>query len=193
MSLAAHSNPERVRFSSARLERVFARCFHKQYNARLLGGAAEPAYLPAQRQGEENRLLYRADYFASALHETAHWCIAGRARRRLEDFGYWYAGDGRSADRQRAFESVEDKPQALEWFFALACGWQFRVSVDNLDPVSGAIPDTAPFRRRILSRALYWRQRGLPPRAEVFYHALCREFGTAVPPGKLELKLAGTG
>ncbi|MDZ7781554.1 MAG: elongation factor P hydroxylase [Halioglobus sp.] len=190
MTLAASlCREQRDRFSSTRLERVFERCFRQQYNTRLRGGAVEPVYLPAQREGEEHRLCYRADYFASALHETAHWCIAGRARRRQEDFGYWYTGGDRSTPGQRAFESVEDKPQALEWFFSLACGWQFRVSVDNLDPVSGALPDTTSFRRRILSRALYWQRTGLPPRADVFYRALCREFGTAASPRQLDLKL----
>jgi len=186
---APQRRARRDRFSSARLEPVFERCFLREYHTRLQGGAPEPVYLPARGEGQENTLCYRADYFASALHETAHWCIAGRARRRLEDFGYWYAGDGRSACRQRDFESVEDKPQALEWFFSLACGWRFRVSVDNLDPRSGALPDTTSFRRRILSRALYWQRTGLPPRAGVFYRALCREFDTALSPRQLDLKL----
>lgn len=190
MSVAAPQRREqRDRFGSARLERVFERCFLRDYNTRLLGGAPEPVYLPARREGQANRLCYRADYFASALHETAHWCIAGRARRRLEDFGYWYTGDDRGTHGQHAFESVEDKPQALEWLFSLACGWRFLVSVDNLDPVNGALPDATSFRRRILSRALYWQRIGLPPRADVFYHALCREFGTTVSPRQLDLEL----
>jgi len=190
VSLAAPQRRERRDlFSSARLERVFERCFLREYSTRLRGGAEEPVYLPARREGQENRLCYRADYFASALHETAHWCIAGRARRLQEDFGYWYTGEDRGTHGQRAFETLDDKPQALAWFFSLACGWQFRVSVDNLDPVSGVLPDTTSFRRRILSRALHWQRTGLPPRADVFYRALCREFGTAALPRQLDLKL----
>ncbi len=50
--------------------------------------------------------------FASALHEISHWCIAGKARRELVDFGYWYCPDGRDAMTQSQFEDVEVKPQA---------------------------------------------------------------------------------
>jgi hypothetical protein len=66
------------------------------------------------------------------LVEMSHWCVAGDARRRLSDFGYWYAPDGRSAAQQQAFEHVEIKPQALECLFTLACGRHFQVSQDNL-------------------------------------------------------------
>ncbi len=58
--------------------------------------------------------------------------MAGEARRRLPDFGYWYAPDGRTAAQQQAFERVEIKPQALECLFTLACGRHFQVSQDNL-------------------------------------------------------------
>ena len=62
----------------------------------------------------------------------SHWCIAGKERRDLSDFGYWYAPDGRSSAQQQAFERVEIKPQALEYLFTLACGRRFQVSQDNL-------------------------------------------------------------
>ncbi len=67
-----------------------------------------------------------------SLLELSHWCIAGKARRQLADFGYWYAPDGRSEAQQQAFERVEIKPQALECLFTLACRRVFRVSQDNL-------------------------------------------------------------
>ena len=67
-----------------------------------------------------------------SLLELSHWCVAGEARRRLPDFGYWYAPDGRSAAQQQSFERVEIKPQALECLFTLACGRPFQVSQDNL-------------------------------------------------------------
>ena len=60
-----------------------------------------------------------------------------------------------------------------------ACGYHFRVSVDNLDPVRGDIPDSSAFCRLVLEQARTWRQRGLPQRAQRFYDALCREFGTS--------------
>ena len=83
----------------------------------------EPYYQPATGECDMHRLFYRSDYFASALHEVAHWCIAGERRRQLADFGYWYTPDGRSPQQQSAFEAVEAKPQPLDWFFSLACGY----------------------------------------------------------------------
>ncbi len=43
----------------------------------------------------------RTDFFASALHEISHWCVAGKARREQVDFGYWYCPDGRDAMTQK--------------------------------------------------------------------------------------------
>ncbi len=162
----------------ARLEGVFAHCFASSENARLVGGAAEPLYEPATSSGGCNILHYRDDYFASALHEVAHWCIAGPARRRQRDFGYWYAPDGRSPGQQRAFEQVEYKPQALEWYFARACGSPFRLSLDNLQGSSGQLPDNSDFALRVVAQARHWQQVGLPSRGELFFGALSREFGT---------------
>ena len=168
-----------VRLESGRLEAVFDACFAAALRTRLEGGADEPLYQPAQAPGRYHVLHYRQDYFASALHEVAHWCIAGPQRRLQTDFGYWYAPDGRSPAQQRAFERVECAPQALEWFFAKACGHRFRVSVDNLDDPA-ATAGNERFRQMIVQRANDWQQRGLPERAARFYRALCREFGTVL-------------
>jgi len=91
----------------------------------------EPEYFPAQND-KPARIEFAHGFFASALHEISHWCVAGDARRQLSDFGYWYAPDGRSEAQQQAFERVEIKPQALECLFTLACGRNFQVSQDNL-------------------------------------------------------------
>lgn len=163
-------------FCAVRLERVFAQCFLQAFNTRLVGGAAEPLYEPAGRAGHCHLLHYREDYFASALHETAHWCIAGARRRRLLDFGYWYTPDGRSAAQQRAFEAVEYRPQAMEWHFARACGYRFRISMDNLSAVDSGPGEHAAFKRRVLQQARHWQATGLPQRAERFARALRREF-----------------
>ncbi len=158
---------------SADVERIFAACFEADWSTRLEGGATEPLYLPATANAPA-RLCYRADYFASAIHETAHWCIAGPARRRLIDFGYWYHPDGRDADAQRAFEAVEARPQALEWVFSVAAGYRFRPSADNLHG-SGAGDD---FGARV-ARALHdLLRQGLPPRAQRFADALSQFYGT---------------
>jgi elongation factor P hydroxylase len=166
-------------FPSERIEKAFAKCFARDYNTRLRGGAQEPLYEPASNSSMAT-LHYRHDFFASALHEVAHWCIAGEERRRQVDFGYWYAEDGRSQSQQRQFESVEYKPQALEWFFSRACGWHFKVSVDNLDPASGLIPDTRRFCQMVVKQAQDWSETRLPARGEMFYSALCDQFGTCV-------------
>jgi elongation factor P hydroxylase len=131
------------------LVQLFERCFFAEFNTRLEGGADEPLYLPAT-VGHPARILFTRDYFASALHEVAHWCIAGEARRQMSDYGYWYAADGRSAVEQREFEKVEVKPQALEWIFGTACGTRFRVSADNLASGLGASDE---FKEAIAAQA----------------------------------------
>lgn len=166
-----------VRFSSTRLETVFNRCFLQREQTRLVGGGPEPVYRPATTPGGCHSLCYREDFFASALHEVAHWCIAGPRRRQLVDFGYWYAPEGRDPEQQSAFEAVEVKPQALEWIFSRACGYRFRVSVDNLDPVSGRLAETSGFRRRVARQAERYFRGSMPPRALEFFHALREEFG----------------
>lgn len=97
----------------------------------LIRGEQEPEYFPTQGD-KPARIVFAHGFFASALHEISHWCIAGSERRLLNDFGYWYAPDGRTAAQQQAFESAEVKPQALECLFTLACGRPFQVSQDNL-------------------------------------------------------------
>lgn len=170
-----------------RLEAVFAGCFSASENTLLLGGAAEPLYQPAASATQPHRLYYREDYAASALHEIAHWCIAGSERRKLLDFGYWYAPEGRSAQQQREFEQVEVKPQALEWLFTLACDWPFRISVDNFG-AKGELPDTTHFRRQVLQQARHYCRNGLPPRAQQFFTALAREFNTDADTASLQLR-----
>ena len=179
-----------VAFCSERLERVFNECFALTCNTRLLGGADEPLYQPARVQGQYHALCYRQDYFASALHEVSHWCIAGAQRRQQLDFGYWYAPEGRCAKQQVAFEAVECKPQALEWYFSKACDYRFQVSADNLELANAGAHDGAVFQHAVLQQALAWRKAGLPARAAVFYRALCSEFHTAIPAAQLEFTLA---
>jgi elongation factor P hydroxylase len=167
-------------FDPRQLERVFARCFEAAWRTRLEGGGAEPLYIPSHHlEAEPHRIVYREDYFASALHEVAHWCLAGAARRQLEDYGYWYRPDGRDADEQRAFESVEARPQALEWIFSEACGADFTLSADNLD--GGGGPGDG-FAAAVEQQKKKLEREGLPPRAERFRRALEREWaGGACP------------
>ncbi len=174
-------------FAATRLEAVFDRCFASSENTRLVGGAAEPLYQPG-RAAEAHQLYYREDFFASALHEISHWCIAGAQRRQLLDFGYWYAPEGRNTDQQQAFEAVEVKPQALEWIFSQACGYRFRLSVDNF-AADGSAPDCSAFAAAVVEQAHRWQQAGLPPRAGQFFHALVEEFHTPVSLPSLQFDL----
>ena len=160
------------------LEAVFHACFLDEYNTQLQGGAAEPLYTPATVSAPAV-IHYREDFPASLLHEVAHWCIAGAERRRQEDYGYWYAPDGRDARQQREFEQVEVRPQALEWHLALACGVAFRISHDNLtlpeDPGCG-------FHEAVDRQARRFCAEPLPPRGQRFRSALAAQFGGVLVP-----------
>jgi elongation factor P hydroxylase len=146
---------------------TFNRLFKQSEDTVLVAGASEPFYLP----GQPNQVFFRADYVRSALHEAAHWCVAGPRRRGLPDYGYWYTPDGRSAERQTAFFSVEAKPQAIESLFCESLNVAFAPSVDNLLHASS---DSA--LRAFEDRIGIWRARllgsGLPRRASRFMAAL---------------------
>ncbi|AKH69856.1 hypothetical protein IMCC21906_02193 [Spongiibacter sp. IMCC21906] len=166
--------------SADAIARVFNDTFLASHNTRLVGGGDEPLYQPASASGEEHQIIFRADYPASALHEAAHWCIAGARRRLLEDYGYWYSPDGRDELSQKLFEQVEAKPQALEWLFSQAAGLPFNVSVDNLDGAGEF--DTLPFKRAVWQQLRVYLENGLPGRAAVFRQALAAAFSTSACP-----------
>lgn len=157
------------------LIRIFNRLFSQSENTRLIRGADEPVYIPAGADCAYHQLVFAHGYFASALHEIAHWCVAGPERRRLVDYGYWYIPDGRNQQQQREFEVVEVKPQALEWVLSRGCNKRFRVSVDNL---GGEPTDSGQFKRAVQQQAINYCQRGLPARAKLLHAALCRFYGT---------------
>ncbi|WP_110664669.1 elongation factor P hydroxylase [Salinicola halophilus] len=148
---------------------LFDALFAESYRTRLVRGDDEPLYAPADAEHAHHRIIFAHGFFASALHEISHWCIAGAARREQEDYGYWYEPDGRDALRQAEFERVEIAPQALERLFSEACDKPFRVSVDNLD---GAESNRERFAQHVAERAVYYRQHGLPTRADAFHRAL---------------------
>lgn len=112
------------------LIKLFNSLFKPQHTI-LVRGDHEPEYFP-ETFDQPAQIVFAHGYFASALHEISHWCIAGKKRRKFNDFGYWYAPDGRTAQQQAAFEKVEIKPQALECLFTLSCQRRFQVSQDNL-------------------------------------------------------------
>lgn len=156
--------------------RLFNGAFLAAENTRLQGGGSEPEYLPAGSADEAHLIIFTRDYAASALHEVAHWCVAGAERRQLQDYGYWYAPDGRSADQQREFERVEVRPQALEWLFAEAAGVSFRVSADNL--AAGLGPSDA-FKEAIFQQLQQFCREGVAARPARFLQALLAYTGKA--------------
>ncbi|MBT3673417.1 MAG: diaminobutyrate-2-oxoglutarate aminotransferase [Porticoccaceae bacterium] len=158
---------------------LFSAEFELSFNTILIGGADEPLYLPATQESRICRIFYRQDFISSALHEIAHWCLAGNQRRLLEDFGYWYHPDGRNVNEQAIFEAAETKPQALEWMFAVACGHGFRVSADNLEGLDDDGPSYL-FRQGIVNQAKSWCiSEELPPRAAIFLERLNEAFGNS--------------
>lgn len=162
------------RHHAADLIRLFDTEFAGSHNTVLLRGGEEPIYLPADTLDPRHRIVFAHGFFASALHEIAHWCLAGARRRERVDYGYWYAPDGRDAEQQAEFEAVEAKPQAIEWAFHIAAGSRFRVSVDNL---SGIAVDRAGFGQRVFAELDQFARQGFPPRAQRFIDALCQFYG----------------
>ncbi|MGO1249983.1 elongation factor P hydroxylase [Psychrobacter sp.] len=131
----------------------------------------EPEYFPIQN-GMPARIEFAHGFFASALHEISHWCIAGEARRRLPDFGYWYAPDGRTEKQQQAFERVEIKPQALECLFTLACNRSFEVSQDNLFADFDTSSSTFAEDVYLQAKEYILKPHTIPRDAKVILHAL---------------------
>lgn len=155
---------------------IFESCFFDEFNTRLIKGDDEPIYLPADAQTTYHQIVFAHGFYASALHEISHWCIAGKARREQVDFGYWYCPDGRDAQTQCQFEDVEIKPQALDWLFCEAAGFPFNVSCDNLE---GDIePDRIAFQRRVHAQVMTWLAEGIPARPARFIAALQQYYQT---------------
>ncbi len=152
---------------------LFNTLFIGKYNTRLNYSGDEPIYLPASGDEKHHRILFAHGFYASALHEISHWCIAGNERRQLIDFGYWYEPDGRNEDQQREFEQVEIKPQAIEWILNKACGHKFNISTDNLDGDPSAIAaGREQFAINVVKQVKNYLQNGLPLRADVLKQAL---------------------
>lgn len=151
--------------------------FQSAWNTELVRGKGEPLYRPADRAQNYHQIIFAHGYFSSALHEIAHWCVAGPERRLLEDFGYWYKPDGRNVAEQLEFEKVEVKPQALEWIFSKAAGLRFHVSADNL---SGESHDSSTFKVAVWREVMRRLEIGLPERANQVYTLLKEQFQPAL-------------
>ena len=119
----------------------------ERYGTVMHGGRDEPLFLPSRDSLDE--IYFRDNFSSSALHEIAHWCIAGAERRKVIDYGYWYK-ENRTAEEQLKFESLEIRPQALEWIFSEAAGVRFQVSLDNFERMTG---DCFEFRASVREEA----------------------------------------
>lgn len=148
---------------------LFNTCFAKEYNTRLIKGDSEPIYLPASEDCSYHAVVFAHGFFSSALHECAHWFIAGKKRRQLTDYGYWYIPDGRNKEQQALFQQVEVKPQAIEWILSKAAKHPFHFSIDNLE---GESSDSENFKKAVTQQVIWYEQNGLPKRASIFYKAL---------------------
>lgn len=153
---------------SAWIEHLNNRVLHR-YATRLSGGHAEPFYRAPQGD-EPAEVQFTLDYERSALHELGHWCIAGDARRLLDDYGYWYEPDGRSEEQQRLFYEVEVRPQAIEKHFCAALYIHFEASTDNLanHPRDGV----DAFSARVHEQYLKYLSDGLSQRAREIFDCL---------------------
>ena len=150
---------------------LFEDTFRQSFRVTIKGGASEPLYEPAA--AIEAVIYYREDYVSSALHEIAHWCLAGEDRRQQVDYGYWYT-PSRDRKAQADFEQAELKPQALEWILSEASAHAFRVSCDNFDEQA---LDKERLCLAIRDQAFSWLEQGLPERAKMFVEALVAESG----------------
>jgi len=151
------------------LIQLFNSLFSQTEQTVLIGGGEEPVYLPKEAGFPSHRIIFTQDYYASALHEVAHWCIAGKQRRFLVDYGYWYNPDGRNAEQQQLFQRVEAKTQALEWIFSTAANFKFHLSQDNL---SGESLQGDSFAHHVYQQACRYLIQGMPERAEQFKQKL---------------------
>lgn len=152
------------------LIKIFNDTFVADYNTKLELGGDEPIYLPADDVTPYHRIIFARGFYASALHEIAHWCVAGPQRRLLEDFGYWYEPDGRTEQVQAEFEKVEIRPQAYEWILSMSAGFPFTVSCDNLN--GDFEPDRVAFMHKVHAEVTKIFQQGFPLRVKMLSDAL---------------------
>ncbi|GAB6069947.1 elongation factor P hydroxylase [Thiomicrorhabdus hydrogeniphila] len=168
------------------LVNLFNQIFIPSYNTQLICCEEEPIYRPADETHPHHRIIFAHGFFASALHEISHWCVAGKERRLLEDFGYWYEPDGRSEERQAEFEKVEVKPQALEWIFSKSADFEFHFSADNISLNNQPSP---AFKQAVYQQVQYFLKNGLPTRAKMWSDSLLTHYRSSKPLSITEFEL----
>lgn len=96
----------------------------------IIGGADDP-YYEAPKANRKGKIFFKENYPRSLLHEMAHYCLAGKKRRKLDDYGYWYTECGRTSEEQELFQLVEARPQGLEKAMCEVIGIHFSPSLDD--------------------------------------------------------------
>ena len=145
-----------------KIEADFHSLFLESHRTQLRARAGDPVYLPAASATDLSQIIYSNHFWRSALHELAHWFIAGRQRREQRDYDYWYQPERSKAKLQRDFLAAEIKPQALEWHLCSALGQDFFVSLDSF----GEDQETLHwFRTAVKDEALRRLRSELPTRA----------------------------
>ena len=162
-------------FSSEDIIDIFNQTFYLTHNTKLVSGDDEPLYLPASEHCDFHQIIFAHGYFASALHEIAHWLVAGETRRLKVDYGYWYESDGRDAAKQAEFEKVEILPQAIEWALSVSCGFEFDVSSDNL---SGIAINRLAFKQKVYQQVLTLLNTGFSERTVKLLNACQNAYQT---------------
>jgi elongation factor P hydroxylase len=151
---------------------IFNHSFCSAENVILKGGFEEPFYLAATKNTKAE-IQFTRDYVSSALHELAHWCVAGKKRRQSDDYGYWYVPDGRDADQQTRFFEVEVLPQAYEFYLSLACKVEFKLSLDN---VNGDVLMTDSFKQKVIECTRGFFKHNPEGRVTQLYNAYVKHF-----------------
>lgn len=151
------------------LIKIFNDLFEESEETILVPEGKEPLYIPKDASCSKHQIVFTHDYYSSALHEIAHWCIASKERRQLVDYGYWYEPHRESSQDQSLFEKVESKPQALEWIFSTAAGLRFFISADNLS-LNNEV--SLSFKQSIHQHAIHYLTVGLPKRAKLLTEQL---------------------
>jgi len=165
-----------VTFSSQDIINIFNQTFAQSHNTKLVLGDNEPLYQPADQNCHFHQIIFAHGYFSSALHEVAHWLVAGEQRRLRVDYGYWYEPDGRDLQRQAEFERVEVLPQAIEWALSVSCGVEFDVSSDNLSDI---LINRLTFKQKVYQQVLVLLTSGFSLRTKALLSACQVMYQTA--------------
>lgn len=158
---------------ASRIAQTFNGVFLASHHTLMCGGAEEPLYEPAVGS-HPARIVFTRDYPASALHEAAHWCLAGPHRRTRRDYGYWYLPGPRDAQQREAFFAAEADVQALEAVFAHTCDVRFVISADDFAASSCELERF----ESVVAQRLAVRRAAMPLRAGRFRDALAAAFAT---------------